>query len=350
MTRAERIAWIAGLVGIVGCVIGWVFAPVRFHYAWLAALFLFVAWPLGSMALLFTHALTGGRWGIAIRPALVLGVCTMPLVLLAIAPYIWFVGALYPWLHPNVAASLPNNWYLNGSFFAARGGTYIVFWLILAVLALLAVRPGRSPGFLVALAPPGLLILMLTVTFATIDATMSLDPYFDSSIYGMIMAADYVLFALAIAVLLSAHLVPDREMLADVAKVLLGVVILWSWLAFMQLLIVYSSDMAHDSPWYIARSAHGWGAAAAAIALCQFGIPFFALLSPRVQRSPGALSLIALLLIVIGIVYAWWLVLPSAPVGIGVIDLAPMLAIGGIAAAVGLRAGRSALVPVPGYG
>jgi hypothetical protein len=348
MKRDEQIAWILALIGIAGSGIAWAFAPLRFHYAWLAALYLLVAWPLGSMALLFTHALTGGRWGYAIRPALMAGVWTMPLVLLAIGPYIAFIGTLYPWLHPDFAQHLPNNWYLNGPFFAARGGVYIVLWLVLALLTLLALRPGRA--WLVRIAPPGLAVLMLTVTFATIDTTLSLDPKFDSSIYGMVMAADFVLLALAIAVLASAPFIADRDMLADVAKVLLAVVMLWSWLAFMQLLIVWASDLEHDVPWYIARTAHGWGAAATAIAVCHFGIPFFLLLSPRVQRSPRMLMLIAALLIAIEIVYAWWLVLPAAPVGIGAVDLGPMLAIGGVAAGVALRVGRSSLVPEPQYG
>ncbi len=350
MKRAETIAWLLGLLGIAGSGFSWWLAPARFHYAWLAALFLFVAWPLGSMALLFAHALTGGRWGFTIRPALIAGVCTMPLVLLAVGPYVVFVGDIYPWLHPKFAALLHNSWYLNGRFFAWRGGCYVIFWLALAALTLFATRPGRSPAWLVRLAPPGLAVLLLTVTFASIDSTLALDPHFDSSVYGMLIAADFVLFALAIAVLASTPFTPDREILADVAKLLLALIMIWTWLAYMQLLIVYSSDLQHDAPWYVARTAHGWGIAATAIAICHFGVPFFLLLSPRVQRSRAGIMLVSGLLIAIDIVYSWWLVLPSVPLGIGAVDLAPMLAIGGVAAGIALRAGRSALVPVAQYG
>ena len=34
-----------------------------FPHAWLAAVTVWMGWPLGSMALLLIHALTGGRWG-----------------------------------------------------------------------------------------------------------------------------------------------------------------------------------------------------------------------------------------------------------------------------------------------
>src|SRR6266702_3979705 len=116
MNRHEAAAWIVGLIGVFGSILGWVFAPARFHYAWVAALFVWLGWPLGSMAGLFVHALTGGRWGIAIRPALLAGVCTTPLLLLAIVPYIFSANALYPWLDPQISATLSNRFYLNAPF------------------------------------------------------------------------------------------------------------------------------------------------------------------------------------------------------------------------------------------
>jgi hypothetical protein len=340
MTRSEANAWILGLVGVFGSALGGIFAPASFRYAWLAALFVWLAWPLGSMALLFVHALTGGRWGFAIRPALVAGVCTAPLLLPAIIPYAFTVHALYAWLDPHVAARLDNSWYLNGRFFAWRAACYVIAWLVLAALALLALRPGRPPAVLARLAPPALIVLAVTVTFAAIDATLSLDPKFVSSAYGMIIAAEFALFALAIAALASAPFIGDRETLADIGKLMLALVVLWTYLDFMQLLIVWSSDLQDESPWYIARSSHGWGAAAVAIGVCHFGLPFFLLLSGRLQRSRAVVMFVAALLIAIEIVRGWWLVLPAAPRGVGLVDLAAVLAIGGIASGIALGAWR----------
>lgn len=338
MSRAEAVVWMLGAVGVFGSALSWALAPASFHYGWLAALSIWVAWPLGSMALLFIHALTGGRWGLAIRPALVAGVCTAPLLLLAIIPYGFSVHALYAWLDPHVAAQLKNNWYLNGPFFAWRSGCYVVAWLGLAALTLLASRSEKVDATLTRLAPPGLIVLQLTVTFAAIDATLSLDPKFDSSIYGMITGAEFVLFALAIAALASAPFIADRETLADVAKLMLALVVLWTYFDFMQLLIAWESDLQNDSPWYIARTSHGWGAAALAIGICHFGLPFFLLLSGRVQRSRAGIAFVAALLIAIEIVRAWWLVLPAAARGVGLVDLAAILAIGGVASGIAMRA------------
>ena len=110
MTRleAERIAWITGGTGLAGAAIGWLFAPAAFPHAWLAALTAWLGWPVGCMGLLLIHALTGGRWGYAIRPQLVAGMRTMLLLLPAVIPLLIVLRTLYPWARPDVVAHLGN--------------------------------------------------------------------------------------------------------------------------------------------------------------------------------------------------------------------------------------------------
>ena len=68
--RAERVAWGVGAIGLALALLGWLLEPTVFPHAWLAALSSWIGWPLGCLALLLVHALTGGRWGDAIRPQL----------------------------------------------------------------------------------------------------------------------------------------------------------------------------------------------------------------------------------------------------------------------------------------
>ena len=90
MTRpqAERAAWMAGGIGLIGVIVGSIVAPATFPHAWLAALTAWLGWPLGCMGLLLIHALTGGRWGYAIRPQLVAGMSTLLLLLPAIDSFV----------------------------------------------------------------------------------------------------------------------------------------------------------------------------------------------------------------------------------------------------------------------
>ncbi len=138
MTRrdAERAAWITGGVGVIGSCIGWLVAPAAFPHAWLAAVVCWIGWPLGSMALILTHALTGGRWGDTIRPSLVLGMTTLPLLLPAVIPVLVVMHALYPWIRADVAPHLKNGFYLNLPFFLGRGAVYMIIWLGLGGLVL----------------------------------------------------------------------------------------------------------------------------------------------------------------------------------------------------------------------
>ena len=102
----ERRASMIGALGLAGTALAWVAAPASFPHAWLAAVAAWSGWPLGGLAPILTHSLTGGRWGEALRPGLLAGVATMPLLLPLILPVLLSLPALYPWARP--AAGLPN--------------------------------------------------------------------------------------------------------------------------------------------------------------------------------------------------------------------------------------------------
>ena len=255
-------------------------------YAWLAAVTCFLAWPLGSLALLLIHALTGGRWGYAIRPQLAMGVATLPLLVLSLLPLPIFAHALYPWLQPQIAAHLHNRFYLNAPFFYCRAVLYAAVWLALGCLVSRALRRSDPQPALARVAPAALILLTLTVTFAAIDSTLSLEPQFKSSVYGMLVCVEAVLFALSIALVGVAFTSGPRQTAAAeevtrvLGRLLLALVALWAYLDFMQFLIVWNSDLPDEAGWYARRLAGGWAPLAIGIALLHFGLPLFALLCP----------------------------------------------------------------------
>ncbi len=69
-----------------------------------------------------------------------------------------------------------------------------------------------------------------------------------------------------------------------------------------------------------------------------FGLPFFALIWPPVQRSPRAIAAVAALLVLSEMVRGWWVVVPASGSGLGLVDVAAMLGLLGIAAVLALRA------------
>lgn len=348
MSRRERVAWIVGAIGLAASFAGWLMVPSEFPHAWLAAVTCFMAWPLGSLALLLIHSLTGGRWGWAIRPELAAAVSTLPLVLPAAVPVIFVTHALYPWMHQDVARHLHNRFYLNAPFFYARWALYLLVWNGLALKVLKAVRGERGDRALHSLAPTGLILLTLTVTFAAIDATLSIEPQFKSSVYGMLACAEALLFALSTALLVWTGAGTEQPR-RDLGRLLLALLVLWAYLDFMQLLIVWNSDLPDEAGWYMHRLHGFWGGVAAAIAVVHFALPFFALLWPQVQRSRRALRSVACLLVLTEIVRAWWIVIPASGRALAWVDVAAMAAVLGIAAGIALH-GRRGPVGVPAYG
>jgi hypothetical protein len=341
MTRdqAERVAWVAGIIGLVGVAIGAVLAPAAFPHAWLAALATWLGWPLGCMGLLLIHALTGGRWGYAIRPQLVAGMNTLWLLLPIAIPWLLVLPALYPWVQPEMAAQLANGFYLNLPFFLARGIIYLIIWFGLFALMVRALRSSDPDAALGRLAPAGLILLAITVTYATIDLTMSLDPHFASSVYGLVTIAEMGLLALAVSMFAATiGMPPDSDTLQSQGNLLMGLLILWAYLDFVQLLIVWQSDLPNEAPWYIVRSAGGWGIVAAIVATTHFVLPFLALLAPSLQRSRRGIIAITGLLIIGEVIHGWWLVVPAAGRGSSLLDFLAMLGIVGISAALALRA------------
>ena len=114
---------------------------------------------------------------------------------------------------------------------------------------------------------PGLGFLILSVTFAAVDWVMSLDPAWYSTIYGLIFVASWSLSALAFTTLVMTWLsarapmntVVQRSHFHDWGNLTLALVMLWTYFAFSQYLIIWSANLPEETTWYVARTHGGWG-------------------------------------------------------------------------------------------
>ncbi len=353
MTRRQalHLAWASGGLGLVGTGVGWSIEPNRLPHAWLAAFTVWLGWPLGCLGLILIHALTGGRWGHAIRPQLIAGVRSLWLLVPAAIPLLLALPELYVWVRPGVAAHLTNGFYLNRPFFFGRAAVYLVCWLGLGALASRALQSEQPDTALARIAPGGLIILALTITFSAVDLTLSLDPHFTSSVYGLVTMAEMALFALSVAVFAASLAVstPSPDLLDILGKLLLSLALLWAYLDFMQLLIVWESDLATEAPWYRIRNTGGWGITAGLISAGHFVLPWCALIWPRIRRSSRGIAAVAGLLALTAIVRGWWLVVPASGLPLGPFDVAAMACLLGISAALSLTEPRGR-GPLPAQG
>jgi hypothetical protein len=340
----------------------------QFFRSYLVAYIFWIGIPLGCFALVMLHHLVGGTWGFVIQRLLEAGMRTFVLMAALFLPLLFGMRELYLWARPEIVAAdallRHKSLYLNSPFFIARTVLYFVIWItvghFLSKWSVAQDDTGESSlaRRLQNLSGPGLVLYGLTVTFSAIDWVMSLDPHWYSTIYGMIFMVSYGLSALALVIIV-AYLLSDRKPLAqvmgpdqfhDLGNLLLALVMFWAYLGISQFLIIWMENLREEIPWYLHRGAGGWQTVALLLILFQFALPFALLLSRSTKRSPAALSVIALVILLMHWVDLLWLVAPAFHPGkfyLHWIDFAALIGIGGLWLAAFLgNLGQHALLPL----
>ncbi len=350
-SKLRNISLLAGLVGGAGCVIGAMSFPEQFYPAYLVGYLFWLGIALGSLAITMLHHLTGGQWGLVIRRTLEAAYSTLPLMALLFVPLLFGLETLYPWARADVMAHdvllQGKAKYLNVEFFQIRAAIYFVLWIALGFV-LNRISAGADPAseprrvrWLALVSGPGLILWCLSITFAAVDWGMSLEPHWYSSMYGVLFMAGFAVSALAVAILtvskLSAYppwsqwLTTDR--LHDLGNLLLAFTVFWSYVSFMQYLIIWSANLPEETTWYLHRTKGGWQFVALLLIFLHFVLPFVLLLSRDNKRNPQRLVRVALLLLVMRLVDLLWLVQPPfTPDGFALhwLQLVTPLGIGGL--------------------
>ncbi|HZZ27647.1 MAG TPA: hypothetical protein VFE46_06525 [Pirellulales bacterium] len=351
-TLVQRRALVVAGGGIIMCAIGAVFWPDHFFRAYLVAWNFWLGIALGSLVLLMTQYLTGGAWGLLLRRIFEAAAGTLPVVAILFLPLVAGLPQLYVWTQSQAVAESPEllhkAQYLNPVAFEIRAAIYLGLWIVLAVVlrhwSNLQDRLGPSADLsrrCGTLSGPGIVIYGLTITFASVDWVMSLEPRWYSTIYPPLFAAGQLLSGIAFSVAVIMWLA-ERGALAgalhtqhrrDLGNLVLTFVMLWAYLSFSQFLIIWAENLPEEIPWYLHRIQGGWQWTAMALVLFQFAAPFLLLLSREMKESSQRLAGIALLVLAMRFVDLYWWIEAAYPGGMSfywVFDLAALAAIGGI--------------------
>lgn len=365
--RLRNAGLAVGAVAAVLCGIGLTLDGGQLAHSWLLACTLWTGVSLGSLALLMIHHLTGGTWGIPARRIFEAAAGVLPLMAIFFLPLWSDLGVLYPWARPEAAHEpllVHKAAYLNDGFFLLRFAVYFVLWtglwFLLRRLSLRQDREGGDPKLLrrmATIAAPGLVLWAFSTTFAFLDWLMSLEPLWFSTIYGVYFFGGTGLSALAVLILVSAWLQRGAPMswalekghFHDWGKLLFAFVLLWSYFAVSQYLIIWSGNLPEEIEWYLHRTTHGWGWVASALVLFHFALPFALLLSRDLKKRPGRLAAVAAFLLLMRWVDHLWQIAPARhPEALTVhwLDLAAPLAVGGLwLAAFAWLLGRHPVLP-----
>ena len=366
--RAFRPALAVGLIGLALCVVGGLFDPTQAFRSYLLAYVFWLDFALGCLGLSLIQLLTGGVWGLAIRRIAEAGTRTLPLMALLFVPVFFGLPRLYLWAQPAVVAQDPllqhKSIYLNAPGYVVRAVIYFVAWCALAYyLSRWSAEQDRTGdpallGKLQHLAAGGAVLLGVTATFAAIDWLMSLEPDWYSTVYGAIVAWGAVLtsmaFAIVLVVLLARRppLAPlvSPLLLNELGSLLLAFLVLWSYMAYFQYLLIWAGNLHEEIPWFLRRTSGEWLPIAVVVVVGTFTVPFFLLLFRDLKRNPRTLLAISALLLLSRPIDVLWLVKPAWVTEgwlLHWLDLAAAVGLGGVwlAAFAWLLAQRPLLPP-----
>ena len=250
------------IVGVIG--LGFsafrAFSDTRqFFISYLFGYLFWLGLALGCLGFLMVHHLTGGRWGFAVRRLYEAAIMTLPLLALLFIPICFGLQDLYLWTDPRAVAANPvlqhRSMYMNAPAFIIRAALFFLIWIGIAIVlnkwslqqdTTTEVEPTRK---LRTLSGPGIVLYPLTATFVFVDWVLSLEPDWFSTMFLVLIVIGQMLTSLAFVIILLAWLYKSNPMSEVVTPthfhhlgmLLMAFVMLWTYMAFGELLIIYSA-------------------------------------------------------------------------------------------------------------
>lgn len=315
----RRAPWVGVVLGGVALLIGAFIDPAHAAQAYLVTYLWFVGIVLGALAMVMIAQLTTANWFLVVQPFALRVTRLLPLTAVLFIPVLVSLRLLYPW---TAAGPLPDAvrakaGYLNVPFFVVRAAFYFGTWILLGQLlrrplARASITDINDSGSAYTTSAWGIVVFGLTITFAAFDWMMSLDPQWYSTIFGVYYFAGGLLGALALLAVLS-HIggVVDKEHLHAIGKLLFTFAMFWAYIAYAQLIVIWSGDVPAEVRWYVSRLSGSWGILGLIMLAAQFAVPFLFLLLRAVKRSSIAMGGIGALVLVAQYANTYWMVIPT---------------------------------------
>jgi hypothetical protein len=355
----------SGLVGLAGLA-----DPRGTLHAYLIAFVYWLGLSVGGLTLVLANNAAGAKWNVTVRRLGETLGAVVPFFAVLFLPLLFGARHLWFWVQPGGEMSAGTAHllahkaaYLNLSSFTIRALVYFAIWTAYAWrLRNLSVAQDTSGDPLLtakmrSISPLGLLLFVLSVTFASFDWLMSLQPTWYSTIFGLYVYAGAFVASMALICLivtgLRAAQTPWGRLLTvdqqhNLGKLLLAFIAFWAYMAFSQYMLIWAGNLPEELQWIVSRSKGVWRPIGQFILIGHFVVPFFLLLSRDLKRRP-ALAAVAIWILAVHYVDTYWIVMPAAdPSSLGLLlaHFTAFAGVGGVsvAAAFALLRGAS---PVP---
>ena len=328
LVAVKKISLVAGIGGLALWAVFFLIMPQAAWASYIFAYLFFFLLGIGGLLWLMIHHLTGGRWGFMIQRMLEAQTRTLPVLALLFLPIFLYMD-MYPWMDLTrakyidiVESKLP---YLNMTGYVYR---WIAYWVIFIGLATLLNRWSRlqdesgDPALsmrMMRLSAVGLVVSALAITFAAVDWTMSLEPEWFSSIYGLWYGVGGGLATMALCIIILSF---QRERaplkkwyrtdhLHFLGNFMFGFTILWAYVSMSQFLIIWSANLPEEVPFYLNRNTGWLNAITVFLMIFHFALPFILLLQQKVKRTVGFVVGMAVWMLLMRLLDVFWNIKPA---------------------------------------
>ena len=366
-----RLPLLGAVAAAIGIAASWLLGrgdPGQLYYSWLVAFMFFLSLGLGALFFVLIHFATKAGWGVVVRRLAENLSATLPVFLLLGIPILFGMEELFHWSHADAMEHdevlRGKQGYLNVSFFTVRAVIYFACWSAIGLWYLRSSRQQDRTGDealtrrMTALSGPAIAIFALTLTFASFDWIMSLDPHWYSTIFGVYFFAGSLVGGFASMIVLAAALVRagylrdivTREHFHDLGKLLFAFTVFWAYIGFSQFFLIWYANIPEETIWYLDRLEGSWKPLTILLAVGHFGVPFFFLMSRHIKRRLPLVVLGAVWMLAVHLLDIYWMVMPvKHPEGVHLtaLDATTLLSVGSVFLAVlGWNMRGRPLVPI----
>ena len=361
-------AIIIGAAGILLSIAAAFVDHKQFYFSYLTAYMFWTGIVLGGLFFTMLHNISGAVWSLVLRRIMESMMYAAPLLILLFLPVVFGIHDLYHWSHQEAVAEdallLKKAGYLNPPFFIIRSAVYLGLWTLLALLLYRgsirqdkkfnAAEQMRSKR----ISAPGIVIFALTITFASFDWLMSLEPHWYSTIFGVYIFAGSFLAAQAFIILFvlgyrKKGILKETitvEHYHDIGKFLFAFTIFWGYMAFSQYFLIWYGNIPEETVWFLERWQGNWKIITMILVLGHFLIPFMGLMPRAAKRNLTYLKIMSIWILIMHFFDMYWIVMPTLyehGFRLSWIDLVTFMGIGGIVVwYIARKYNAGALVPV----
>jgi len=316
-------------IGLVLVVLAFFIDTTRATYNSLLIFTFLFGLGLCSLFLVALEYVAGAVWSVPFRR---ISEMLTPLIFIApifAIPVLFNMGSVFHWAHHNIMETdqilASKSAYLNTTFFIVRLIVYILLMLIFYYVIIgNSKKQDFNPDpkytrinikFSAAFIP----VFALTITFASIDWVMSLEPHWFSTMFGVYFFSGSLLTAFAaltfFAVKFKEYGLLPKELQSDhyynLGAYLFAFINFWAYIAFSQFLLIWYANLPEETSWFLDKTNGSWLYVSIGLIFVMFLIPYTALLSQPSKSNYKRLKIMSLWILFAHFYDLYWMIMPN---------------------------------------